>query len=282
MHLTDCNKVTLEPDKFSEEKYDLFENYQRHVHHENSDDISRSGFNRFLCGSPLARRIDTDGKKLGSFHQCYRLDGRLIAMAVLDLLPHSVSAVYFLYHNNFEKWSFGKLSAMREAAFALEEGYKYYYMGYYIQSCKKMRYKADYKPQTVLDLNNMEWQPLNDELRSLMEASKFTSLSKERERRELLKAAEPGLESSGSQDHTPNRALIQAMDNVLHPTPLEAMRSGLSLLQLGMPGVMTLDTLHRSVDLDNMTIFLKNAGVHPTQVYSLAVVWLLSHYQISR
>ena len=28
---------------------------------------------------------------------CYRLDGRLIAMGVLDLLPHGVSSVYLLY-----------------------------------------------------------------------------------------------------------------------------------------------------------------------------------------
>jgi arginine-tRNA-protein transferase len=34
--------------------------------------------------------------KLGSYHQCYRLDGKLVAVAVLDLLPHAVSSVYLL------------------------------------------------------------------------------------------------------------------------------------------------------------------------------------------
>ena len=35
-------------------------------------------------------------QKLGSYHQCYRLDGRLVAMGVLDLLPTSVSSVYLM------------------------------------------------------------------------------------------------------------------------------------------------------------------------------------------
>ena len=45
----------------------------------------------------------------------------------------------------------GKLSALREAALALEGGYEWYYMGFYIHDCVKMRYKAEYKPQMVLD-----------------------------------------------------------------------------------------------------------------------------------
>ena len=45
----------------------------------------------------------------------------------------------------------GKLSALREAALAREGGYEWYYMGFYIHECVKMRYKAEYGPQMVLD-----------------------------------------------------------------------------------------------------------------------------------
>lgn len=50
-------------------------------------------------------------------------------MSVLDLLPHIVSGVYFIYHEDYAKWSLGKVSACREAALAKEGGYRYYYMG---------------------------------------------------------------------------------------------------------------------------------------------------------
>lgn len=239
-------EVTLEPDKFTEEKFGLFENYQRHVHHEEDGDITASGFKRFLCSSPVSRQTDSDGKKLGSFHQCYRLDGRLIAMAVLDLLPHAVSGVYFIYHSDFEKWSFGKLSALREACLALEQGYQYYYMGYYIHGCKKMRYKGDYKPQYVLDYDSLQWDPLNDDMKFLMEHSKYASMSRHR------------LKEAGS--------LPDEEDKPMHPTPTEAMQSGLSLLQLGMPGVLTLDQLHQEVELDHMKVHLGRGSVHEIQV----------------
>lgn len=110
-------------------RYKLFENYQRNVHKEEPEEISKMGFRRFLCESPLPTTTTESGKQLGSHHMCYRLDGRLIAMGVLDLLPDIVSGVYFIYHNDFESWHLGKVSACYEACLAKERGYTYYYMG---------------------------------------------------------------------------------------------------------------------------------------------------------
>ncbi|RMY67332.1 hypothetical protein D0864_11610 [Hortaea werneckii] len=267
--------VTLEPDDFTEEKFALFDNYQRHVHHEGDGDISKVGFKRFLCSSPLHRHNSNGSKPLGSWHHCYRLDGRLIAMSVLDLLPHAVSGVYFLYHSDFEKWSFGKLSALREAALALERGYEFYYMGYYIHGCRKMRYKGDYRPQYVLDLHGFTWDPLDDEMRRLMEARPYASMSKERARVASLE----GKGSDGDGDEPPSKSSKPGSegpaasdgpadvtgDDIKHPVPLEASSSGLSLLQLGMPGLTPLSDLHRQVDLDTMKVHLGRDGVHEMQ-----------------
>lgn len=260
-------EVTLEPDKFTEEKFELFANYQRHVHHDTESEISRPGFKRFLCSSPITRTTEADGKKLGSFHQCYRLDGRLIAMAVLDLLPHAVSGVYFIYHSDFEKWSFGKLSACREAALALEGGYEYYYMGYYIHSCKKMRYKGDFKPQYVLDNVSLEWDPLDDELRGLMERRKYASMSEERARK--AKSGEGGGED------------VEMEDEILHSSPAAAMDSGLSLLELGMPGVLSLEKVKEQVDLDSMKVHLGQGKVHLATVSRQSLSQNLHHLETS-
>lgn len=45
----------------------------------------------------------------GSYHQMYRLDGELIAVGVLDILPGCVSSVYFMYNAKWEKYSLGKV-----------------------------------------------------------------------------------------------------------------------------------------------------------------------------
>ena len=145
-------KLTLEPDDFTEEKYNLFAHYQFTVHKEPSWKVSKSGFKGFLC-SGMARSTFTGDRKerqIGSFHSCYRIDGRLVAMGVLDLTPNCVSSVYLIYHEDFNAWNFGKLSAMHEIAFALEAGYRYYYMGYYIHSCIKMKYKRKFRRTFVL------------------------------------------------------------------------------------------------------------------------------------
>ena len=108
-------EITLEPDSFSKEKYAnkkevsfqklmssgrfaLFQNYQTIVHKEDPSEISTSGFKRFLCSGFPQTTCAENGreKKIGSYHMCYRLDRKLVAIGVLDLLPHAVSSVYLL------------------------------------------------------------------------------------------------------------------------------------------------------------------------------------------
>ncbi|KAK4190016.1 putative Arginyl-tRNA--protein transferase [Podospora australis] len=178
--------VTLEPDTFTEEKYAVFENYQRIIHQEPPDKISRHGFRRFLCNSPLRRGtfVGADGteRQLGSFHQCYRLDGKLVAVGVLDLLPDCVSAVYFLYHESIHSLNPGKLGALREIALAREAGYRWWYSGYYVHNCAKMRYKIDYRPQYVLDPETLQWDLVNKDVLALFDKYPYVSLSRERKR----------------------------------------------------------------------------------------------------
>ncbi|KAI5271791.1 arginine-tRNA-protein transferase 1 [Aureobasidium subglaciale] len=233
-------EVTLEPDDCTEEKFQLYKNYQIYVHHDEPEELTKKGFERFLCKSPIVRRtVKKEGKeqRLGSFHQCYRLDGRLIAIGVLDLLPHAVSGVYFIYHQDFEKYSFGKLSAMREAALALESGYEFYYMGYYIHECVKMRYKGDYKPQYVLDPETNEWDPLDGEVRELMDQKKYVSLSREHKQRRG------------------DEVVTYRLD-----TPVEVSESSEALFSVGMPGMMSPEEAEEQTDLDRMRIHI-NQGM---------------------
>lgn len=242
-------EVTLEPASFTAEKYELFRNYQKNVHKEGESEISEAGFKRFLCDSPLqqtSQEVNGKTQRLGSYHQCYRLDGRLIAMGVLDLLPHCVSGVYLLYYSDVEHWQFGKLSALREASLALEGGYDYYYMGFYIHSCPKMRYKGDYKTQHVLDPESYEWNPLDGELRSLLDKQSYVSLS--RERRLQTRDNHDAHDGSDLSDYP-------------LPTASEsgaAVKNGMSLFDLQIPGLMTAEEIETQLRLDLMPILIRS------------------------
>jgi len=49
----------------------------------------------------------------GSFHHHYVLDGKIIAVGVIDILPHCVSSVYFYYDPDYAFLSLGTYSALR-------------------------------------------------------------------------------------------------------------------------------------------------------------------------
>ncbi|KAH9850700.1 arginine-tRNA-protein transferase [Lenzites betulinus] len=166
-------EVTLEPASYTEEKFALYRSYQKEIHHEAAEK-GPSSFKRFLVENPLVRQAIAYPSErpahlpvhYGAYHQLYRIDGKLIAMGVIDILPNCVSSVYFMYEKEWDRFSLGKLSALREAALAREmheagvEHMKYLYMGFYVHSCPKMRYKGDFAPSYLADPEDYEWYPL--------------------------------------------------------------------------------------------------------------------------
>ncbi|XP_037394463.1 arginyl-tRNA--protein transferase 1 isoform X5 [Pygocentrus nattereri] len=95
--------------------YQVYKLYQMAIHHDPPDKPSESQFKRFLCDSPLEAETSPDGPDVGygSFHQQYWLDGRIVAVGVIDILPSCVSSVYLYYHPDFASLSLGSYSALR-------------------------------------------------------------------------------------------------------------------------------------------------------------------------
>ncbi|GAA5898234.1 hypothetical protein JCM8208_000190 [Rhodotorula glutinis] len=176
----------VEPASFTDEKYALFKRYQMEVHGEPASKVSAKGFRRFLCDTPLdIEPTHSPNHSYGSHHALYRLDGHLIAFAVLDLLPRAVSSVYFVWDPDYAAMSLGKISALREAqlareidrAGAWETGEGRYMMGFYIHTCAKMRYKADYQPSFLLDPEANVYVPFSQCKPYLDTGARITSFS---------------------------------------------------------------------------------------------------------
>uniref|UniRef100_A0A1I7XGQ3 arginyltransferase n=1 Tax=Heterorhabditis bacteriophora TaxID=37862 RepID=A0A1I7XGQ3_HETBA len=163
----------------ADESYLLYVKYQNTVH--NDKDSSKAGYKRFLVDSPLFND-DNSGilPAFGSYHQWYILDGRLIAVGVVDILPRCVSSKYLFYDPEYSFLSLGTYTALREIEFTRElhkqrPELKYYYMGYYIDTCPKMRYKGSFRPSELLCDQSLEWVPLDECCRLLRDNdSRFT------------------------------------------------------------------------------------------------------------
>ncbi|XP_042625435.1 arginyl-tRNA--protein transferase 1-like isoform X3 [Cyprinus carpio] len=144
--------------------YQVYKLYQMAIHKDPPDKPTESQFKRFLCDSPLEAEMAPDGPEVGygSFHQQYWLDGRIVAVGVLDILPSCVSSVYLYYHPDFSSLSLGTYSALREIAFTRQLQQQspklaYYYLGFYVHSCPKMRYKGQYQPSDLLCPETYTW-----------------------------------------------------------------------------------------------------------------------------
>ena len=157
---------------FVEEEFELWKKYQVAVHGDSEDELRRSSYERFLVDSPLIEVPPGAGAPsvgYGAFHQQYRLDGELIAVGVIDVLPTGLSSKYFFWDPAYAHLSLGKVSALKEIEWVLDEAKKskspefaYYYMGFYIHGCQKMRYKAEYNPSEILCPVTHRWVKVND------------------------------------------------------------------------------------------------------------------------
>ncbi|KAI1652094.1 arginine-tRNA-protein transferase [Daldinia loculata] len=244
--------VTLEPDDFTEEKFLVYENYQQIVHQEPPSSISRDGFKRFLCTSPLRRGKYTapDGRErqVGSFHQCYRLDGKLVAIGVLDLLPDCVSGVYFLYHESIHRFSPGKLGALREIALAIEEGYRWWYPGFYIHTCPKMKYKIDFSPQQILNPDTLEWVDLEQSVLKKFDSHGYLDFERsENDAEKHTQATEVTLPMEIEEDG----------GEILHEDDDEDEDDEeYPLFSSNMPGIPSVDEMN-SINLDHIAVRLR-------------------------
>lgn len=76
----------------------------------------------------------------------YLVEGRLIAVSILDFGRTSVSSVYHYFDPDEEKRSIGVYSVLRELELCKKNGYVWYYLGFHVQGCSHLEYKAQYVP----------------------------------------------------------------------------------------------------------------------------------------
>ncbi|KAF6028418.1 ATE1 [Bugula neritina] len=127
------------------EEYEVYKKYQMTVHKDPESKVTFSQFKNFLISSPLVEET-RHGVELGSFHYQYILDGKIIAVEVMDILPQFISSKYFFYDPAYDFLTLGTYSTLRSIYFIQQLSQKlpsiqHYLMGFYIHSCLKMNTK---------------------------------------------------------------------------------------------------------------------------------------------
>ncbi|KAL7288840.1 hypothetical protein TKK_0016815 [Trichogramma kaykai] len=164
---------------------EVFKKYQMVIHRDAENECDKKSYFEFLIKSPLQDTMPENNlpQGYGSFHEQYWYNGNLIAVAVLDILPFCISSVYFFYDPAYSFLTLGTFSSLREVLLTqqlnkYQPSLKYYYMGYYIHSCPKMRYKAKIKPAKLLCPESYTWCDI-DKCLPKLDVSKYSRLNED-------------------------------------------------------------------------------------------------------
>ena len=80
----------------------------------------------------------------------YFIDDNLVGVALADMMPDGLSAIYCYYDHDYENLSLGKFSILAQLSMAKQSNIKYLYLGYWIKDHYSMGYKENYKPFEIL------------------------------------------------------------------------------------------------------------------------------------
>lgn len=84
---------------------------------------------------------------------------RLVGVALSDQTPHVWSAIYFFYHPDWAKRSIGTANVAFQIEIARRMGIEHVYLGYRVDDCPSLAYKATFRPQERL----VGWPELDEE-----------------------------------------------------------------------------------------------------------------------
>lgn len=124
---------------YSHERHALYERYLRSRHAGGGmDDADASDFQRFLT-APWSPTLFLE----------LRLQGRLLGVAVTDVSPLGLSAVYTFFEPGEAARSLGTLAILQQLALARRRALAWVYLGFWIEGHPKMDYKRRFQPLQI-------------------------------------------------------------------------------------------------------------------------------------
>ncbi len=130
-------RVAITQPQYREDLFQLYRAYQRYQHNRDDDETADT-FREFLCESPLTSKM-----------MLYYAEERLIGIGWVDVLPESISSVYYAFHPDHAWRSLGTYSVIREVQYAAHRNRRYLHLGFYVPGSRKMAYKGRFRPNEL-------------------------------------------------------------------------------------------------------------------------------------
>ena len=185
--------------QMNNERFEVYKKYQKNIHKDPDSKLNEQRYNQSWGYNNLKDNIgiklpqdlalktkhpELYPKKYGCYNLIHRIDGKIVAVGIIDILPTTLSSVYLYYDTDYKFLDLGVLTAILEIEYArsfhnlIDNNFKYYTMGFYSENVQKLRYKGFYEPTQLLDRFTMNYVYLKD-IQSILKENKLIQLSKE-------------------------------------------------------------------------------------------------------
>ncbi|MGH8321469.1 MAG: arginyltransferase [Gammaproteobacteria bacterium] len=145
--------VYVRPAEFISEHFALYQRYMAWKHPGGGmDHATPTDYVNFLMGHGST-----------SFLAELRLNGQLLAVAVVDTLDDALSATYTFYMPELPRRSLGTFAILWEIGEAWRRGLEWLYLGYWVAASRKMAYKNRFRPFEQLTRDGWERVPRNSD-----------------------------------------------------------------------------------------------------------------------
>lgn len=144
-------EINIAPPRFELEHFNLYERYLKARHPDGGMDVtSPEQYMSFLCSGWC-----------DSLFLEFRIDRRLVCVAVTDVLNDGYSAVYTFFEPRETRRGLGRFAILSQIDLARAQGKDYIYLGYWIANSPKMEYKSEYRP--LEEFSGGRWQPFRSD-----------------------------------------------------------------------------------------------------------------------
>jgi len=129
-------EVTVENVSFDQEHFELYLEYQKHRHPDSS-----------MCDDdPMKYTSFIDSYFSKSKLLCFRHNGELVGISVLDQFDDGLSAVYTFFDPKHSRRSLGTYAILYMIKLSRLKDIPFVYLGYWIDGSQKMDYKRQFRP----------------------------------------------------------------------------------------------------------------------------------------
>lgn len=125
------------------EHLSLFDRYHRYKHHTREWDPPKSDPKNYYASF-------VQGHGDFGYEVLYFDNNKLIAVDLIDILDEGISSLYCYYDPDYNRQSLGRYTLLQQIEFAHRLNLKWIYLGYYVEGCQSLAYKADYQPALEL------------------------------------------------------------------------------------------------------------------------------------